>query len=268
LEDRVQEAVLGAATGVGTLVLMPAARAGRWLEKYPDNLIPGLGYSEIEKYEAILKRARMVAVEYSPDLLKDFQGFKLKIKTLGGAITIVRVPATSGVEALVSQLAAKGAEVVELVGDYRGRDPQAEGKDVRLLKDTIRAVHLRLVADGLRDEITIIASGGIAMAEHVVKAMLCGADLAGVDLPLLVALGARIYEDPERIEFPRELAAVPVSTLTQRLVNLMAAWHLQILEMMGAMGIREARRLRGESGRAIFFEDIERETFGRLFKNR
>ena len=26
----------------------------------------------------------------------------------------------------------------------------------------------------------------------------------------------------------------------------MGAWHSQILEMMGAMGIREARRLRGE----------------------
>ena len=36
--------------------------------------------------------------------------------------------------------------------------------------------------------------------------------------------------------------------------------------MMGAMGIREARRLRGESGRAIFFEEIDKESFGKLFK--
>jgi hypothetical protein len=50
------------------------------------------------------------------------------------------------------------------------------------------------------------------------------------------------------------------------MVNLMAAWHSQILEVMGAMGIREARRLRGESGRAIFFEEVDGETFGRLFK--
>jgi len=33
----------------------------------------------------------------------------------------------------------------------------------------------------------------------------------------------------------------------------------------GAMGIREARRLRGESGRAIFFEEIDKDTFGKLF---
>jgi hypothetical protein len=49
------------------------------------------------------------------------------------------------------------------------------------------------------------------------------------------------------------------------MINLMGAWHSQILEMMGAMGIREARRLRGESGRAIFFEEIDKDTFGKLF---
>jgi hypothetical protein len=45
----------------------------------------------------------------------------------------------------------------------------------------------------------------------------------------------------------------------------MGAWHNQLLEMMGAMGIREARRLRGEQGRVLFYEDLEAETFGRLF---
>ena len=51
----------------------------------------------------------------------------------------------------------------------------------------------------------------------------------------------------------------------QRIVNLMGAWHSQMLEMMGAMGIREARRLRGEVGRAMFFDDLERECFGPIF---
>ena len=49
------------------------------------------------------------------------------------------------------------------------------------------------------------------------------------------------------------------------MTNLIAAWHDQLIEMMGAMGIREARRLRGEAGRAMFFEDLEEDTFGRLF---
>jgi hypothetical protein len=65
--------------------------------------------------------------------------------------------------------------------------------------------------------------------------------------------------------FPEGLGSIPVPIMTQRMVNLMGAWHSQILEVMGAMGIREARRLRGESGRAIFFEEVDRDTFGKLF---
>jgi tRNA G26 N,N-dimethylase Trm1 len=48
------------------------------------------------------------------------------------------------------------------------------------------------------------------------------------------------------------------------MVNLMGAWHSQLIEVLGAMGIREVRRLRGEVGRAIFMEDIEKEAFGDL----
>jgi hypothetical protein len=53
-----------------------------------------------------------------------------------------------------------------------------------------------------------------------------------------------------------------------RIKNLMAAWHNQLLEVLGAMGIREARRLRGEMGRAMFFEDLEREVFSLLGKSK
>ena len=37
------------------------------------------------------------------------------------------------------------------------------------------------------------------MAEYVPKAMLCGADLTAIDLPLLIAIGARLYENPEKL---------------------------------------------------------------------
>jgi tRNA G26 N,N-dimethylase Trm1 len=42
----------------------------------------------------------------------------------------------------------------------------------------------------------------------------------------------------------------------------MGAWHSQLIEVLGAMGIREVRRLRGEVGRAMFLEDIEKDAFG------
>ena len=50
------------------------------------------------------------------------------------------------------------------------------------------------------------------------------------------------------------------------MINLMGAWHSQLIEVLGAMGIREVRRLRGEMGRAIFMEEIEKEAFGDLLR--
>jgi hypothetical protein len=52
------------------------------------------------------------------------------------------------------------------------------------------------------------------------------------------------------------------------MTNLIAAWHDQMVELMGAMGIRDARRLRGDTGRAMFFEQLEEEIFGKLFGTR
>jgi glutamate synthase domain-containing protein 2 len=137
------------------------------------------------------------------------------------------------------------------------------------MRDVLRDVHGALVKDGSRDQITLIASGGIAVPEHMAKAVICGADLVAIDVPLLLALECRLCGECERgQDCPIALSEVEAAFAVQRITNLMGAWHLQLVEMLGAMGIREIRRLRGETGRCMFFEDLERETFGRLFGER
>jgi hypothetical protein len=159
-----------------------------------------------------------------------------------------------------------GVKVFHLFADLRGRELGAD--EPRHIKDVVRAIHRRLVSEGMRDEVTLIVSGGIALAEHMAKAIICGADLVGVDTALLVALGCRVCQGAthhahlERC--PAEAGDLERGYAVQRMVNLVAAWHSQLLEVLGAMGIREVRRLRGEVGRAIFVEDIEREAFGDL----
>jgi len=64
---------------------------------------------------------------------------------------------------------------------------------------------------------------------------------------------------------PVELKNVNPEWGAQRIINLIGAWRNQLLEVLGARGLREVRRLRGEVGRAIFFEDIEKETFDKVF---
>ncbi|MDM8000545.1 MAG: glutamate synthase-related protein [Dehalococcoidia bacterium] len=269
LEANVRIALVKAAAEIGTCIVMSAGEISDGLAGYAGNIIPRLVPAEIGTYRSNIEAARLVAIGHSRSLVSDFPRIAEEVGRISRALIIVRVLADRDVEETVVRLALGGAGIIHIVADWCGREMGSYAGSRRALKDIIRSVHARLVEKGIRDEVTLIASGGIAMAEHVPKAMLCGADLTAVDTPLLVAVGARIHEEPEeRLILPAELAGIPVAALAQRMVNLMGAWHSQILEVMGAMGIREARRLRGESGRAIFFEEVDKDTFGRLFRSR
>ena len=181
-------------------------------------------------------------------------------------IIAVRVPASADVRERVIALAENGIEAVLLQFRLNGLE---DGEAPRHMRDVLRDVHLALVSRGLRDQVTLIAGSGVALAEHVVKALICGADLVAIDLPLIIALECRLCGECERGERCQiELEHITSDYGAARIVNLMCAWRNQILEMLGAMGIREARRLRGEVGRAMFFEDLEREIFGPLFGRR
>jgi ferredoxin len=263
----VKHAMIKSAADLNTLVIMPAQEITGEFEKHSGTIIPRLTAAEIDNYQSIVKNARIVSVECDNEVFNDLAAVKKKVKKISNALVMVRVAAVMDVEYTINKLAHDGAEIIHIVADYRGQELNSPaGAGGRHLKDIIRSVHQRLVDDHIRDEVTIVVSGGVALAEHVTKSMLCGADLTAIDLPLMVGLGARIYEDREQyLVLPEKLANLPPAVIEQRMINLMSAWHSQILEMMGAMGIREARRLRGESGRAIFFEEIDRDTFGKLF---
>ena len=88
------------------------------------------------------------------------------------------------------------------------------------------------------------------------------------DIPIMIAMECRFCKEcqkggkcPVKLdeEFDPDWGA-------SRIANLFEAWHGQLLEVMGAMGIREARRLRGEMGRSIRFENMEKDIFEPIFK--
>ena len=167
----------------------------------------------------------------------------------------------------VKELADHEIEVVQLAFDAHGREGRTEKP--RHVRDVLRDVHAKLVEAGTRDQITLCALGGIIEAEHVVKALICGADFVSIDLPLVVALECRLCGECQNHGVCSiALEEVDLEYATRRIVNLMGAWCNQLIELLGAMGIREARRLRGETGRCMFFEDLEADTFGRLFGKR
>ena len=175
-------------------------------------------------------------------------------------VAIVRLPLEACSMERVRDLMRQGADALHVCADWHGM------VGPRHITQEMRSLHQALVREGIRDEITLIAGGGISMAEHVIKTILCGADLVAVDVPLMIALECRVCANCRQgLKCPVGLSEIDHDYAVQRMVNLMGAWHNQFLEMMGAMGIREARRLRGEAGRAMFFEDLERECFGPVF---
>ncbi len=109
---------------------------------------------------------------------------------------------------------------------------------------------------------TLVGSGGIVAAEHVPKAIICGLDAVGIETSVVIALQGRLVGDAvDRGTARVEMPGLEAAWVARRLTNLCAAWRDQLLEILGAMGMREVRRLRGEVGRAMFQADVEREAF-------
>ena len=147
--------------------------------------------------------------------------------------------------------------------NYHGKGVDAEGAEAFVL-DLLISAHKKLVSEGIRDKLTLIGSGGIVQAEHVPKALICGLDAIALDTPLMVGMqaimdGPCISQENSKFKLPKKFNT---DWGSQRIVNLMASWRDQLLEIMGAMGLREVRRLRGELGRAMFQNNLEIEAFG------
>ena len=226
-------------------------------------LIPLVGGEGLGSIEKLLPQVRMVEFEDSAEV----SALASQAKATNPKLVIaVRLPMQGAAAERILQLSQAGVKVFHLCADLHGCEVGVDKP--RHIKDAMREIHGRLVKAGVRDTITLIVGGGIALPEHMAKAILCGADLVAVDTALLVALGCRVcrgVQDADHQEHcPAEAPKLESAYAVQRMVNLMAAWHSQLLEVLGAMGIREVRRLRGEVGRAIFKEDVEREAFGDL----
>ena len=122
LSSHVKLAVVKTAAELNTFVIMPVAGITAEFEKYCDNIIPRLQAAEIDGHKDILKKARILSIEYDDILLKDLSGLMGKIKKVSHALCIIRLPAVKDVEYAVTKLAHDGAEIIHIVADYRGQE--------------------------------------------------------------------------------------------------------------------------------------------------
>ncbi len=241
-------------------------------------VMPVLGIGDVRDGDALKSIRRIVQLLDGPDVLESAERIRAARPQ---AILSVRMTLGERSTDRILELSGQGLKVFHLCADQHGRERLQNGGSGRHIKDVLREMHSRLVSEGVRDEITLVISGGIALAEHTAKAIICGADLVAADTALLAALGCRVCRQahPLNIDYAEQASFAPtecaclfgldcveIEYAAQRIVNLVGAWHSQLIEVLGAMGIREVRRLRGEMGRAIFMEEIEKEAFGDLLR--
>jgi glutamate synthase-like protein len=239
------KALAEAARRVETLAVVPAAFAADGIEG--PHVVPLVGPADGPVLERIGWDPPMLLLDgWDPDRYADLS------RRYPAAILGVRLPADERASAAI----AHGVRVVHVTANDAARAGS------RPFGEAILDLHRHLVDRGIREEVTLIGSGGILTAEHVPKAILCGLDAVGLSTALCVALQG-VFEshsrDPESV--PVSLPHFEPEWATQRIVNLSASWRDQLLEILGAMGLREVRRLRGEVGRCMFAADLEREAF-------
>ena len=230
-----------------------------------ENIAFYLGPDSPSVPDTMLKKTRLVEIADSQDVAKRIKAIK---KIHPEIVVTIRVELTdAGIGRAIELAGLKEIEVIHIVSDANGNELTAQSP--RFIKDMIRQIHTTLIDKGIRDEITLMAGGGIALPEHLAKAIICGADLVTINLPLLVALECHLCDSCEpETTCPAKLENIDFNYGVGRMTNLIAAWHDQLIELMGAMGMREVRRLRGDVGRAMFFENLEEETFGKLYGKR
>ena len=216
------------------------------------NLIPIV---DEETVQDLVERPAAI-VEYDADRSDLFD--KLA-SALPSSIVIARLPLREDSGMVACKLAREGVHGLHLYADYHGQD---YSKEPQHISASLKEVHQQLVKEGLRDQVTIIASGGVTLAEHVPKAIICGADLVGIDTTVLVALQAEFKgETRERANCEIKPRNIDPEWGAQRLVNLMGVWHDQLIEILSAMGMRDVRRLRGDIGRSMMDAELREQSF-------
>ncbi len=250
-----EQALVGAADRLGTLAILPTSALDL---ASPQRLALRLAATDFDRPGGLAALGALeplyVEIEDEPWA---FERWQAACARWPRAMVALRQSLGPDSPAEAERLLRRGVRLFHFTVDPEGRDRAG-----RPLPESLRAVHGHLVQHRWRDSLSFLVSGGIAAAEHLPKIVACGADVAVLDYVPIVAWGCSLWAD--RGACPVETRELDPAWATQRLVNLMAAWRDQLLEALGAMGMREVRRLRGEMGRVIL-DEVEAKAFRRLF---
>ena len=187
----------------------------------------------------------------------------------------VKIAAVHNSAAIASGIVRAGADAVVLDGVRGGT-----GAAPRIIRDNVgipiemalAAVDQRLRDEGIRNQASVIAAGGIKSSADVLKAIALGADACYIATAALVSLGCTVCQKCYTGKCPWGIATTDLWLTkrinpdigARRLAGLLRGWSLEIMEMMGGMGINAIESVRGNRLllRGVGLTDKELEILG------
>ncbi len=187
----------------------------------------------------------------------------------------VKIAAVHNSAAIASGIVRAGADIVVIDG-IRG----ATGAAPKIIRDNVgipvemalASVDARLRQEGIRNQASLVVSGGIRNSGDVAKAIALGADAVNIGTAALIALGCHVCQQCHTgkcawgIGTPdlRLSKRLNPEIGARRLANLLRGWSLELKDILGGLGVNALESLRGNRLhlRGIGLTDTELEILG------
>jgi glutamate synthase domain-containing protein 2 len=236
--------------------------------KYAQGAKPGLGghllADKVTSEVAKMRESSMFTSLYSPFpfhsvySVEDHKKHVDWIKTVNPrALVSVKVSTPTDVDMVAIGSYYAGANIIHIDGGYGGTGaaPEIAKKNIAMpIEYAIPKVHDYLLSEGVRDQIVLIASGGIRTADDVAKAIALGADGCVVATAEAVAVGCTHCGNCERgrgcqvgitTTDPELSRLIEPEWGETRIVNLFSAWSKRLRAILAGFGLENIRDLRG-----------------------
>lgn len=173
------------------------------------------------------------------------------------ALMAVKVSTPVDVDMVAMGSYYAGAHIIQIDGGYGGTGaaPEIAKKNIAMpVELAIPRVHRFLLAEGIRDEVVLMASGGIRTADDIAKAIALGADGCVLGTAELVALGCTRCSNCERgrgcpfgltTTDPQLSQLVDPDWGAERLSRFYSALQGRLQTILRRLGLRSVRELRG-----------------------
>jgi glutamate synthase domain-containing protein 2 len=187
----------------------------------------------------------------------------------------VKIAAVHNSAAIASGMVRGGADIIVLDGlrGSTGAAPKVIRDNVGIpIELALASVDTRLREEGIRNQASIVVSGGIRSSGDVAKAIALGADAVYIGTAALIALGCHVCQQCHTGKCAWGLCTTDLRLTkrvnpdigARRLANLLRGWSIELKDILGGLGVNAIESLRGNRLhlRGVGLTDTELEILG------